>query len=429
MMSRQSGKPQIVIIGGGFGGLYAAKNLKKIDAEITLIDRRNFHLFQPLLYQVATGGLSPGDIASPIRAVLKKYRHIRVLQEEVSKIDAQNKEITTNIGKHPFDYLIVAAGANNFYFGNNEWQQYAPGLKSIEDALQMRRRILRSFEAAEAESDPEKRQALLTFLIIGGGPTGVELAGALAELANYTLKNEFRAIDPAEAQVIIVEGGPAVLSTYPEPLTSRAEKTLNKMGVKILTDTMVTDIKDGSVVLKSGEEQTQINCQTVLWAAGVKASPLANNLAESTGAKTDKGGRIIVEPDLSLPGHPDIFAIGDIAHFRGSDGNPLPGVAPVAMQQGHYLAKLLKSRLRGQSYRPFSYTDKGSLAVIGRNAAIAHVSGLKVSGWIAWLIWIFVHIAYLIGFDNKLLVLFQWFTNYVTRNRGARLITAAFERS
>jgi NADH:ubiquinone reductase (H+-translocating) len=415
----------VVIVGGGFGGLYAAQSLQKAPVRVTLIDKRNFHLFQPLLYQVATGGLSPADIASPLRAVLKRARNTRVIKAEVADIDPDRQEVILRDGRVQYDSLILAAGNGYHYFGRDEWAENAPSLKTIEDAVDIRRRLLLAFEAAEREPDPAKRQAWLTFVIVGGGPTGVELAGALGELANSTLKDEFRAIDPAQARIILVEGLDQILPTYPADLAAKARQSLDRLNVNVRTHTLLSDMVDGGVILRDTErdEQSFLPARTVLWAAGVQASPLGQALAERAGAELDRTGRVMVRPDLSLPGYPNILTIGDLAHYPGPDGRPLPGVAQVAMQQGRYAAELIQARLKGQSRPSFVYKDKGNLAVIGRNAAVADLGRARFTGFLAWLIWVFVHIGYLIEFDNKMVVLLQWAWNYFTRKRGARLIT------
>lgn len=414
---------RVVIIGGGFGGLYAAKALGRAPVEVTLIDKRNFHLFQPLLYQVATGGLSAGDISSPIRAVLSRYRNVKVLMDEVTEIDPQAKRITLRDSELPYDSLIVATGVSHHYFGNDEWEAIAPGLKTIEDALEMRRRIFLAFEAAEKETDPEKRRAWLTFVVVGGGPTGVELAGALAELAFTTLKSDFRNIDTSEAQILLLEGMDRVLPPYPAELSVAAAESLTHLGVTVQTKTLVTRIADDVVTIKQGDRTEEIPARTILWAAGVKASAMGKVLADRASAELDRVGRVMVAPDLSLPANPDIFVVGDLAHYAHQGDKPLPGVAPVAMQQGSYVARLIKARLTGKTIAPFHYRDLGSLAVIGRNAAVADLKALKLAGTSAWLIWVFVHIYFLIEFDNKLIVMLQWGWNYFTRKRGARLIT------
>jgi NADH dehydrogenase len=387
-----------------------------------LVDKRNFHLFQPLLYQVATGGLSPGDICSPLRSVLKRSKNTRVLKAEIMDILPDQRQVVLDDGELEYDTLVIATGLQNFYFGNEEWSENAPGLKTLEDGLEIRRRVLTAFEAAEATPDPAAQQACLTFVIVGGGPTGVELAGALAELSRHTLRGEFRNLDPSQARIILLEGTDRILPPYHPSLSAKAEQALTRLGVTVRTNTFVTEIEDNTVTVRTGDDTEQIQTCAVLWAAGMRATSMGQILAERADAELDRMGRVIVEADLSVPGHPDIFAIGDLAHCT-QDGNPLPGVAPVAMQQGRYVAKLIKERLRANDLPPFRYRDKGSLAVIGRNAAVAQVRGMRFSGFSAWLLWVFIHIGYLIGFDNKLLVMFQWAWNYLTRKRGARLIT------
>ncbi|MCE9626235.1 MAG: NAD(P)/FAD-dependent oxidoreductase [Deltaproteobacteria bacterium] len=415
-------RKQVVILGGGFGGLYAAQALKAPDLGITLVDRRNFHLFQPLLYQVATGGLSPGDIASPLRAVLKR-NGIRVISAEAVDIDPKGQKVLLSDGELPYDFLVVATGSSHHYFGHPEWEPLAPGLKTVEDALEMRRRIFLAFETAERESDPQKRRAWLNFVVVGGGPTGVELAGALAELAYGTLKGEFQNIDTREVKIFLLEGTDRLLPPYPPKLSGKAEAKLRKLGVEVRTQSFLTKIEPGSVSVRRGEKSEKIPTHTVLWAAGVAASPLGKKLGQRCGIATDKAGRLPVEADLSLAGFPNLFVIGDLALFAHQGDAPLPGVAPVAMQEGRYVAKAILDRLRMRDTKPFHYVNKGNLAVIGRNAAVADLGFLQINGFFAWLIWTFVHIRYLIGFDNKLLVLMQWAWNYFTRNRGARLIT------
>ncbi|MCB9102446.1 MAG: NAD(P)/FAD-dependent oxidoreductase [Anaerolineales bacterium] len=419
----QNDKHHIVIIGGGFGGLYAAKALKNENVNVTVIDRRNFHLFQPLLYQVATGGLSPGDIASPLRGILSAHKNTSVLKAEVIDIDPEAKEVVLRDGRLHYDTLVVATGVSHHYFGNEQWAEYAPGLKTIEDALEMRRRILLAFEAAERESDPERRRAWMRFVVVGGGPTGVELAGALAELSHTTLKGDFRSIDPVEVEILLLEGVDRVLPPYPAELSAKAQQSLEKLGVTVRTKTMVSDIQDDQVTIRSGDETETIKTRTVLWAAGMQASSMGHILGEKTGVELDRAGRVMVEPDLTVAGYPDIFVIGDLANFVHQGDKSLPGVAPVAMQEGSYVAETIKRRLRGQPSPPFEYFNKGNMAVIGRNAAVAESGGLKISGFPAWLAWVFIHIWYLVEFDNKLMVMFQWAINYFTRKRGARLIT------
>ncbi|BCX08891.1 MAG: NADH dehydrogenase [Fischerella sp.] len=415
---------QVVIIGGGFGGLYAAKSLNNDNVNVTLIDRRNFHLFQPLLYQVATGAISPADISSPLRSVLNKSKNTKVLLGEVNDIDPQGQKVLMGDETIPYDTLIVATGAKHSYFGKDEWESFAPGLKTVEDAIEMRHRIFMAFEAAEKETDPQLRRAWLTFVIVGGGPTGVELAGAIAELAYHTMKEDFRNIDTTEAQVILLEGLDRILPPFAPELSVQAETSLQKLGVTVQTKTLVTNIENDFVTIKQGEQVSQIAAKTVLWAAGVKASPLGQVLAQRTGIECDRAGRVIVEPDLSIKGYPNIFVIGDLAHFAHQNGKPLPGVAPVAMQQGEYVASLIKQKLQGQtSLSRFYYVDRGSLAVIGQNSAVVDLGFIKFTGFVAWLFWLLVHIYFLIEFDNKLIVMIQWGWNYFTRNRGARLIT------
>lgn len=413
----------VVIVGGGFGGLYAAKNLANKNVRVTVIDRRNFHLFQPLLYQVATGGLSPGDISSPIRAILKKAKNITVLCGSLEKIDADSNSILVNSKEIKYDTLILATGVKHHYFGNEQWSENAPGLKSIEDALKMRMRIMKAFEEAEFEQDKQIRCEWLRFVIVGGGPTGVELAGALAELARQTLKDDFRNINPLETEIHLIEGADRILPTFPIRLSSKAEKSLQKLGVTVKTNTMVTDLNDGDVILKDDDEIEKIAAKTVLWAAGVKASFSSELLQKSTNADLDKAGRVIVNQDLTIPGYENIMIVGDLAHFKIKDDKILPGVAQVAMQQGRYAAKAIFKNMKNKSFKPFRYIDKGNLAVIGRKSAVADIGFLKLSGWPAWLIWVFVHIAYLIEYDNKIKVLLQWAWGFFTRKRGARLIT------
>lgn len=414
---------RVTIVGGGFGGLYAAKNLRRDDVEVTLVDRRNFHLFQPLLYQVATGGLSPGDISSPLRGIFKDHRNTRVWQAVVTDIDVKERRVVLSDGSLPYDTLIVASGGSYSYFGNEHWAPEAPGLKSVEDALEIRHRIFVAFERAEREPDPDRRQALLTFAVIGAGPTGVELSGALAELAYGTLRRDFRRIDPRDSVILLIEGAARVLPSYPPKLSARAERALQGLGVTVHKNTMVTRIDNGRLTLRSATGEASIEARTILWAAGVKASSLGRSLADKTGAKVDPVGRLVVEPDLTLPHHPEIFIVGDLALFAHPSDSPLPGVAPVAMQQGHHAAEVIKRRLDGKTSRPFVYKNKGNLAVIGRRAAVADLGRWRFSGHLAWLVWVFVHIRYLIEFDNKLIVMIQWAFDYFTRKRGARLIT------
>lgn len=413
----------MVIIGGGFGGLYAAKVLGKAPVAVTLIDRRNFHLFQPLLYQVATGALSPGEIASPLRVVLQKNRNTEVLLGEVTDLDVVNRRVILRDGEVGYDDLIIATGATHHYFGNDQWEPLAPGLKTVEDATEIRSRILAAFEQAEREHDLQKRRAWLNFVIVGGGPTGVELAGALGEIANDTLRHDFRHIDPREAQILLVEGESRVLPTFPPDLSAKAEKQLVELGVRARTGTRVTAIDGEGVTVQSGEVSERIPTHTVLWAAGVRASRMGKVLEERAGAPLDRAGRVLVEPDLSVPGHPEIFVIGDLANLSEA-GKQLPGVAPVAMQEGRYVAKLVAKRAAGDKRpAPFHYFNKGNLATVGRNKAVADFGWLHLAGFLAWFTWVFVHLMYLVEFENRMLVLTEWVYNYITRNRGARLIT------
>jgi len=391
---------------------------------VTLLDRRNFHLFQPLLYQVATGALSPGEIASPLRYVLQKNRNTEVLLGEVVDIDAAARRVILRDGDVPYNDLIVATGATHFYFGNDQWEPLAPGLKTIEDATAIRSRLLIAFEHAEREPDPAARQAWLSFVIVGAGPTGVELAGALGEIANDTLRHDFRHIDPTEARILLVEGEPRVLPAFPPDLSQKAESQLIALGVHTRTGARVTQIDGEGVTMQIRNAEERVTARTVLWAAGVRASRLGKALAERAGATLDRAGRVIVQPDLSIPGHPEIHVIGDLASFSHQGGKPLPGVAPVAMQQGRYVAHLIRARVAGRAFtKPFHYFNKGSLATIGRNKAVADFGKLHIAGFFAWLTWVFVHLMYLVEFENRFLVLSEWVYNYVTRNRGARLIT------
>jgi NADH dehydrogenase len=416
-------RPRVVILGGGFGGLGAARALKRAPVDVTLIDRCNYHLFQPLLYQVATGSLSPANISGPLRQILKRNKNTTVLLGEAIDIDAANRRVILSDGEISYDTLIVATGSSHQYFGHDDWEQYAPGLKTIEDATDMRARILLAFEAAEREEDPEKSKAWMTFVIVGGGPTGAELAGALGEIANDTLKHDFRRINPTEARIILVEGTDRVLPTYPPQLSEAARKMLERLSVTVRTGAMVIDVKARSVTIQSGEHTEIIPTRTILWAAGVLASPLGRMLEKSAGARVDRAGRVIVEPDMTVPGHPDIFVIGDLSNYSHQTGKPLPGVAQPAIQQGRYVAKVIQRRIRGEKSPAFHYFDKGNLATIGRGAAVADLNFLRLSGWPAWMIWIFVHLMYIVEFQNRLLVFLQWMWLYVTFDRAARLIT------
>jgi NADH:ubiquinone reductase (H+-translocating) len=414
---------RVVIVGGGFGGLHAATSLRRAPVQITLIDRRNFHLFQPLLYQVATGALSPANIAAPLRGILKEQKNAEVFLAEVVDIDVDRREVILKDGRIAYDALILAAGVRHHYFGHDQWEAAAPGLKTIEDATEIRRRVLLAFEAAELESNPDEIQKWLTFVVIGGGPTGVELAGALGEIAHHTLKNNFRHIDPAQAKVILLEGGERILPTYPPELSTRAAASLKQLGVTVITGALVTEIQADSVSYRTGEVLERISSHTMLWGAGIQGSPLAGKLAEATGAEVDRAGRMMVQPDLSVPNHPEILVIGDLANYSHQTGKPLPGVAQVAMQQGHYAACLIQARLAGQTLPPFHYRDLGNMATIGRAAAVADLGRLQFSGWIGWMIWLFIHLLYIVQFQNRLLILVQWAWSYLTRNRAARLIT------
>lgn len=420
----QAGKHRVIIVGGGFGGLYAAKTLRKADIDLTVIDRRNFHLFQPLLYQVATGALSPGEIASPLRYVLNGNTNTRVVLGEVTGIDPAAKYVTMRDGaSYPYDTLIVATGSTHSYFKHPEWAALAPGLKTVEDATEIRTRILLAFERAEKDDDPQDRAANLTFVVVGGGPTGVELAGSLGEISRDTLKKDFRNIDPAASHIYLIEGADRLLPPYDPSLSKAAERSLLELGVQTRVNTMVTGIDDRGVTIKGPSGETRIEARTVLWAAGVQASPLGKVLEQQAGAKLDKAGRVQVEPDLSIPGHPDILIVGDLATGKNPNGKQWPGVAPTAMQQGRYAAELVMKRLKNEPTKPFEYWDKGSLATIGRNRAVAQIGPLKFSGFFAWVAWLFIHIFYIIEFESRVVILFQWAWDYVTFNRGARLIT------
>lgn len=423
-------QPHVIIVGGGFGGLYTARVLARQPVRVTLIDRRNFHLFQPLLYQIATGSLSPGDISAPLRAVLCNAPNIQVLMDEVTDVDPAAKTVSLKTQPHPpaYDFLVLATGSITGYFGHQDWAEHCTGLKTLEDALNMRRQIFMAMEKAENEPDPERRQALMTFAIIGGGPTGVELAGALADLARYSLKNNFRLLDPATIRIMLIEAGPRLLNGYPDDLSANAARTLERMGITVRTETKVIRIDNHTLHLEHQGHAETLPAQTILWAAGVQASPLGKQLADRVGCATDRGGRIIVNPDLSVPGYPELFVIGDLAHFaHTSNGQPLPGVASVAIQQGRYLGHLLLNRIKDPAHskdsKPFRYQDKGSLAVIGLNEAVASLGRLHLTGFLAWVVWALVHIRYLIGFENKLLVMLQWAWAYFARQPGARLIT------
>jgi NADH:ubiquinone reductase (H+-translocating) len=408
--------PQVVIIGGGFGGLSAARALRGAPVHVTILDRRNHHVFQPLLYQVAMAVLSPGDIASPIRWILRHQRNVEVLLGEVDRIDIDRRVAHLTDGAEiSYDYLIVAAGATHAYFGHDEWRPYAPGLKTLEDALEMRRRVLLAFERAEREPDPARQRALLTFVIVGGGPTGVELAGALAEIARQSLAKDFRHFDPTSSRILLIEGGPSVLPSFPVALRDAARRDLGRLGVDVRTNTLVTGIGPGFV--QAGEER--LEAETVLWAAGVAASPLGASL----GVPVDRVGRVFVQPDLTIPGHPEVFVIGDLASLAGPAGRPLPGVAQVAMQTGVHASRNIIRATEGQPLRAFAYRNLGDMATIGRASAVADLPMIKLTGTIGWLAWLFVHILNLIGFRNRLVVMVQWAWSYFSYQRAVRLIT------
>jgi NADH dehydrogenase len=407
--------PHVVILGGGFAGLYAARGLAHAPVSVTVVDRRNHHLFQPMLYQVATAALNPSDIASPIRSVLRRQKNTEVLLAEASEIEVGTRKVRfTDGGCLGYDYLLVGTGAHHSYFGHDEWAVLAPGLKNLEDALEIRRRVLLAFELAEREPDPVRRHAYLTFVVVGGGPTGVETAGAVAEVRRYALRRDFRHIDPGEATVMLLEGGPRLLPSYPPELSDRAKLDLRRLGVEVRTETLVTDIQPGWVRAAGWT----IPSQTVIWAAGNTASPLLKSL----GTPLDRMGRAVVEPDCTIPGHPEIFVLGDAAAFT-QDGETLPGICPTAIQMGQYAARTIAGDLTGRPRRAFRYWDKGQLAVVGRGRAVADIRKLHFGGFIAWLAWIFVHIFFLIGFRNRVLVLIQWAWSYFTYGRGARIIT------
>ncbi len=415
-------RPRIVIIGAGFGGLSAAKDLRGVDADVTVIDKRNHHLFQPLLYQVATAGLSPADIAVPVRSVLRDQRNAKVLMDEVRAIDTAARQVVTATRRLPYDYLVVAPGARPSYFGHDDWAVHAPGLKSIEDATAIRSRILAAFERAEMAATERERTRLMTFVLVGAGPTGVEMAGAIAELAKRALARDFRAIDPGATRVVLIEGGPAVLPGFPAALSAYARRSLEGMGVEVRCDSAVTSVTADGVQL-GGEK---ISAATIIWCAGVRALGVAAWL----GAETDRAGRIIVGPNLSVPGELDIFVIGDAASAVAPDGHPYPGLASVAKQQGQFVARLLRARLAGQPEPSvFRYRDLGTLATIGRSSAVAVFGRVRLRGWLAWIVWSLAHIYLLISFRNRLLVFVQWIWAYLTFGRGARLITQAWNRA
>ena len=412
-------KPRVVIVGAGFGGLEAAKKLACEDVSLTVIDRTNYHLFQPLLYQVATAALSPADIAAPVRGILSRCRNVEVILAEVESVDVESRKVKTNDMVFDYDFLILATGARHSYFGHDEREKLAPGLKSLEDAVELRRRILLAFEFAEKTTDEAARKAAMTFVIIGGGPTGVEMAGAIAEISRYTLAKDFRHIDPSQAQVILIEGASRLLAAYPEDLSASARKQLAELGVQVRTNARATDITEAGVQM-DGEF---IPCRVKIWAAGNDASFVGKTLD----APADRAGRVIVNGDLTVPGHPEVQVIGDLANFSHQNGEPLPGISPVAMQQGRHAARNILRMIRGQQPQRFRYFDKGTMATIGRNKAVADLKFFHLSGFPAWLAWLFVHIIFLVGFRNRLLVLIQWAWAYLTFDKGARLITRSFQ--
>ena len=412
-------KPHVIIIGAGFGGLEAAKKLACKDVRVTVIDRTNYHLFQPLLYQVATAALSPADIAAPVRAILSKCRNVEVILAEVQSVDVETKKVKTVDLEMDYDYLIIATGARHSYFGHNEWEKLAPGLKSLEDAIELRRRILLAFEYAEKTPDEAARRAAMNFVIIGGGPTGVEMAGAIAEISRYTMARDFRHINPSEARVILIEGEPRLLAAYPPDLSESARKQLADLGVEVRTSTRATNLTDAGVQI--GDEF--IPCRVKIWAAGNNASFVGKTL----GVPSDRAGRVIVNDDLTIPGRPEVQVIGDLANFPHQTGQPLPGISPVAMQQGRHAARNVLAMIKGRKPQRFRYWDKGTMATIGRNKAVADLKFVHLSGLPAWLAWLFVHIVFLVGFRNRLLVLVQWAWAYLTFDKGARLITRNFQ--
>src|SRR5881396_2875589 len=419
MKESQNQKPHVIIIGAGFGGLQAAKKLGRKNVRVTVIDRTNYHLFQPLLYQVATAALSPADIAAPVRAVLSKCRNVEVILAEVQSVDVEAKKVKTVDLEIDYDYLILATGARHSYFGHNDWERLAPGLKSLEDAIELRRRILMAFEYAEKITDEAARRAAMNFVIIGGGPTGVEMAGAIAEISRYTLAKDFRHIDPSEARVILIEGEPRLLAAYPEDLSASARKQLMDLGVEVRTGARATNLTEAGVQVDS----EFIPCRVKIWAAGNNASFVGKTL----GIPVDRVGRVVVNDDLTIPGHPEVQVIGDLANYSQQTGQPLPGVSPVAMQQGRHAARNILRMIANRKPQRFRYWDKGSMATIGRNKAVADLNFVHLSGLPAWVVWLFVHIIFLVGFRNRLAVLFQWAWAYFTFNKGARLITRNFQ--
>jgi NADH:quinone reductase (non-electrogenic) len=429
-----SGVHRVVVVGGGFGGLQAVQKLRRAPVEVTLIDRRNFHLFQPLTYQVATGALSPGEIAYPLRAIFTHYKKVRVLMADVSDFDLAGRRLHLESVSGvpvpdwiPYDSLIVAGGSRYSYFGHDEWGEFSAEVKSLESAILVRGRILAAFEAAEADPDVDDQPAWLNFVVVGGGPTGVEMAGQIGELARDTLRGDFRRIDSRNGRILLVEAADRLLTSFPPSLSEKAKRSLERKGVTPMLNATVVDMDGESVTVEhKGGERERIPTRTIVWAAGVTASKLAATLGELTGAELDRAGRVTVEPDLTLPGHPEVFALGDMVRVKTAAGDTVtfPGVAPVAMQQGRYAGKAIATRLRGGGVSPFRYHDKGNLATIGRGSAVADIKGLRLSGFIAWLTWLFVHLFYLVGFSNRIIVFFTWMVSFVTHGRGARLITS-----
>ncbi len=422
-------RPKVVIIGGGFGGLSAAQRLKSAPVDITLLDRRNFHLFQPLMYQVATGSLSPGEVASPLRSILSSQKNTRVLLGEADDLDPKLRRLTLKDGASiEFDTLVVATGADTSYYGHDEWREWAQCPKSVEEATAIRRKIFYAFEAAERSSDANAVRAWLTFVIVGAGATGLELAGALAEIARQTLRHDFRSIQPQNARIVLIEAAPRVLPGYPEDLSRHARALVERLGVEVLTGARVQNIDAGSVTFQSDQGSTRLPTRTVLWAGGIAPTAFGERVAQQTHAATDRAGRIQVNADMTIPDFPNIFIIGDLASAPGPGGSPLPGLAPVAIQEGTYVAKVIRARLRGiQAVPPFRYFNRGDMAVIGRAAAVANVFGVHVWGWPAWFLWLFIHLMYLVEFQSRLLVFIEWGFLYLTFSRGARLITGPVE--
>jgi NADH dehydrogenase len=414
---------RVVIVGGGFGGLLCARHFRRVEAQVTLLDRRNFHLFQPLLYQVATGGLSPGNIAATLRSILRHHRNVAVLLGKGVDIDLQRRVVLLTDGELPYDTLVVATGSTHQYFGHNEWEAAAPGLKTVEDAVEIRRRIVNAFEAAERETDPAKVSAWLTFVIVGGGPTGVELAGAIAEIACRTLRNDFRHIDPRNSRIVLIEGNERVLMTFPPPLSEKARRSLKRLGVDLLLNSRVTGVEADHVHFTDADGEHTLPAHTCLWGAGVRPTRFGTLVAQRTGAPLDRGGRIMVEANLSVPGHPDIFAIGDLANYPHQTGEPLPGIAPVAMQQGAYVSRVVEARLRGRPEPKFHYVHRGIMATIGRASAVADLGPIHLWGWLGWMAWVFIHLVQIVKFQHRLLILIQWAWSYFTFSRSTLLIT------